>query len=95
MSPRSKNENNTTGSLRVSLPTLRKVAKARGMKVRTAGKSAGGSRGGSGRKPGVSWESLASKGELVDGVFVYTGKLLAKHKMFLRRKGYRIKKEKK
>lgn len=79
---------------RVSLPTLRKVAAARGMKVRTAGKSAGGSREGSGRKPGVSWESLASKGELVDGVFLYSGKLTGRERKFLEREGKKVKKKK-
>ena len=79
---------------RVSLPTLRKVAKARGIQVRTAGKSTGGSREGSGRKPSVSWESLASKGELVDGVFFYSGKLTDSERQFLARKGNKVKKRK-
>lgn len=69
----------------VSLATLRKVAKEKGKLVRSGSKCSGGSRTGAGRPASVSWESLGTKGELVDGVFHYYGVISGAEKKFLQR----------
>jgi len=79
---------------RISLPTVRKVAAARGLKVRCTRKSGGGgNRTGAGRKPVVTWESLVTKGTVAGGVFHYVGKLTPSEKKFLQRNGMKMKKK--
>lgn len=78
---------------RISLPTVRKVAAARGLKVRT-GRKSGGGRTGAGRKPVVTWDTLATKGTVAEGVFHYVGKLSPSEKVFINRNGLKMKKEK-
>ena len=79
----------------VSVYTIRKVARERGARVVTSGGRSGGNRKGAGRKPGVSWEGLMEKGELVDNVFHYVGKLSSTERGFLHSKGIKVKKKKK
>ena len=78
---------------RVSLPTLKKMASAKGLKIRTANKSKGGARSGAGRKALVSWDTLATKGQVIDGVFHYVGQLSSTEKNFIN--GQRVKMKKK
>ena len=77
---------------RVCLQTIRKVAAARGLKVVTARKPGG--RTGAGRKPTVTWETLATKGTVAGGVFNYVGKLSPSEKVFINRNGLKMKKKK-
>ena len=77
---------------RISFPTLKKVAESRGVAVVTLRSSAGGSRGGAGRKPSVSWEELAKKGEMTEGTFFYREKLSPSERKTIQRKGLKIKK---
>lgn len=77
----------------VSLPTLRKMAGLYRLSVVTG--SRGGARSGSGRKPSVSWETLSSKGDVVDGVFYYVETLSPTEKKFIYNEGVKIKRSKK
>lgn len=79
---------------RVSLPTLKKVASAKGLKIRTGNGARGGSRSGAGRKALVSWDTLATKGQVIDGVFRYVGQLSSTEKNFINGQGVKMKKKK-
>lgn len=77
----------------VSLATLRKMASLYRLKVTSGSK--GGARSGSGRKPSVSWETLSSKGDVVDGVYYYVEALSPTEKKFIYNEGLKIKRSKK
>lgn len=77
---------------RVSLPTLKKVASSRGLKIRTANGSRGGARVGAGRKAYVTWDKLKTKGTVTDGVFRYVGELSSTEKNFINIQGIKMKK---
>ena len=77
---------------RVSLPTLRKVASKRGLKISCGNR--GGARKGTGPKPSITWETLKSKGDVLNGVFYYTGELSSAEKKFIQREGLSVKKKK-
>lgn len=79
--------------MRVSMPTLKKAAASRGVRILTSRKTSGGSRGNSGRKPSVSWEELGKKGNVVDGVFYYSGKISSSERGFLHSSGIKVKKK--
>lgn len=79
---------------RVSLPTLKKVASSKGLKISTANGSRGGARVGAGRNAYVTWEMLKTKGELVNGVFYYVEQISTAEKKFIQREGKKVKKKK-
>lgn len=70
----------------VSLRSVQRMARCQGLVVEVVG---GGKRG---RKPGVTWESLAAIGKRYGSTFEYRGKLTPAQTKFVQRQGLTLKK---
>ena len=72
----------------------RKTSKTENETEQTVNKTAHEPGRGRGRPATISWDSLSSKGQLVDGVFKYSIKLSLAERKFINRQGIAIKKTK-
>ena len=74
------------------MTTVSKLASKVGLKISCGNR--GGARKGTGPKPSITWETLKSKGDVLNGVFYYTGELSSAEKKFIQREGLSVKKKK-